>query len=250
MHYKFIKKIVEAFGFKLIDKNIIKNERLISKHSFLSIDSVLKNLFLSNDIKFLVQIGANDGQRFDTINKFIKSFNPSVIFVEPIRSNFESLKKFYSNQKNLFYENVAISVNNEINELYKVNENNLHLYDEHVVGITSFDKNHLVKHGVKNKHIIKEKVKTTSIKSLLKKYSLQNFDLLLIDTEGYDSLIVKDFLINTKVRPIIIFEYIHSKKEDFSETIKILINNKYVLFKINENIVCFPENKKNKISFI
>ena len=93
MHYKFIKKIVEAFGFKLIDKNIIKNERLISKHSFLSIDSILKNLFLSNDIKFLVQIGANDGQRFDAINKFIKSFNPSVIFVEPIRSNFEIFKR-------------------------------------------------------------------------------------------------------------------------------------------------------------
>ncbi|MBD1173960.1 FkbM family methyltransferase [Pelagibacterales bacterium SAG-MED01] len=250
MRYKFIKKIVEAFGFKLIDKNIIKNERLISKHSFVSVDKVLKNLFLNNDVKFLVQIGANDGQRFDTINKFIKNFNPSVIFVEPIKSNFDNLKKFYSNQKNLFYENVAISVNNEINELYKVNENYLHLYDEHIVGITSFDKNHLIKHGVKNKHIVKENVKTISITSLLKKYSIQNFDLLLIDTEGYDSLIVKDFLINTKIRPIIIFEYIHSKKEYFSEAIKILISNKYVLFRINENVICFPENKKNKINFI
>ena len=39
-------------------------------------------------------------------------------------------------------------------------------------------------------------------------------------------------------------------KEDFSEAIKILINNKYVLFRIDENIVFFQKNKKNKISFI
>ena len=42
MYKKLIKKIIEAFGFKLIDKNIIKNYRLISKHSFLSLDKVLK----------------------------------------------------------------------------------------------------------------------------------------------------------------------------------------------------------------
>lgn len=249
MHYKFIKKIIEAFGFKLIDKNIIKNDRLISKHSFLSLDKVLKNLFLNNNIKFIVQIGANDGQRFDAINKFIKKFKPSVVFVEPIKSNFINLKNFYYNQKNLFYENAAISVNNEINELYKVNENNLNLYDDHVLGITSFDKNHLIKHGVKKKHIIKEKVNTISILSLLNKYSVQNFDLLLIDTEGYDSLIVKDFLLNSKIKPIIIFEYIHSKQEFFSEAVKLLISNKYILFKLDENIICFPENRKNEISF-
>jgi FkbM family methyltransferase len=249
MHYKFIKKIIEAFGFKLIDKNIIKNDRLISKHSFLSLDKVLKNLFLNNNIKFIVQIGANDGQRFDTINKFIKNFKPSVVFVEPIKSNFINLKNFYYNQKNLFYENAAISVNNEISELYKVNENNLNLYDDHVLGITSFDKNHLIKHGVKKKHIIKEKVNTISILSLLNKYSVQNFDLLLIDTEGYDSLIVKDFLLNSKIKPIIIFEYIHSKREFFSEAVKLLISNKYILFKLDENIICFPENRKDEISF-
>lgn len=249
MHYKFIKKIIEAFGFKLIDKNIIKNDRLISKHSFLSLDKVLKNLFLNNNIKFIVQIGANDGQRFDMINKFIKNFKPSVVFVEPIKSNFINLKNFYYNQKNLFYENAAISVNNEISELYKVNENNLNLYDDHVLGITSFDKNHLIKHGVKKKHIIKEKVNTISILSLLNKYSVQNFDLLLIDTEGYDSLIVKDFLLNSKIKPIIIFEYIHSKQEFFSEAVKLLISNKYILFKLDENIICFPENRKDEISF-
>ena len=249
MHYKFIKKIIEAFGFKLIDKNIIKNERLISKHSFLSLDKILKNLFLNDHIKFLVQIGANDGQRFDLINSYIKKFSPSAVFVEPIQSNYDELKKFYSNQKNLFFENSAISVNNEFTELYKVDDNKTHLYGNHILGITSFDKKHLTKHGVKKNHIIKEKVNTISIQDLIKKFSIQNFDLLLIDTEGYDSIIIKDFLSSLEIRPIIIFEYIHSKEKFFSEAIRILIDNKYVLFKIEENLVCFPEDKKYMINF-
>lgn len=249
MHYKFIKKIIEAFGFKLIDKNLIKNERLISKHSFLNLNKILKNLFLSNNVKFLVQIGANDGQRFDMINNYIKKFSPSAIFIEPIKSNYEDLEKFYSNQKDLIFENAAISVNDEISQLYKVDENKVHLYGDHVVGITSFDIKHLIKHGVKKKHIIQEKVNSISISNLIKKYSIQNFDLLLIDTEGYDSKIVMDFLFTSKIRPIIIFEYIHSKEKEFSLALKMLVNNNYVLFKIEENLVCFPESKKNMITF-
>ena len=84
-------------------------------------------------------------------------------------------------------------------------------------------------------------------KDLINKYSIENFDLLLIDTEGYDTKIVKDFLLKVKIRPIIIFEYIHSKHQMFSETIQLLINSDYVLFKIEENIICVPKNKKEKI---
>ena len=46
---------------------------------------------------------------------------PKVILVEPIKSNFEELKINYDNvQDNIFFENSAISVENEINYLYKV----------------------------------------------------------------------------------------------------------------------------------
>lgn len=249
MHYKFFKKIIEAFGFKLIDKNLIKNERIISKYSFLSLEKLLKNLFVSNHINTIVQIGANDGQRFDIINKFIKKFNPSVVFVEPIKKNFDNLKKYYANQKNLFYENSAISVNDEISELYKVKEDKIHFYDDHVVGITSFDKKHLLKHGISKFHIIKEKVNVISIQNLINKYSLKNIDLLLIDTEGYDAKIVKDFLENSNLRPLIIFEYIHIKNNEFSETTKLLLNNNYDLFKLEENLICLQNDKQQIIKF-
>ena len=85
----------------------------------------------------------------------------------------------------------------------------LKFYDEHVKGITSFEINHLIKHGVSKSHIIKERVNSISISELINKYSVNKLDLLMVDTEGYDGEIVIDFLSNINLRPIIIFEYIH-----------------------------------------
>ena len=45
MHYKFLKKIIGVFGYKIIEKNLIKNERLISSHTYLTVDKILKDLF-------------------------------------------------------------------------------------------------------------------------------------------------------------------------------------------------------------
>ncbi len=250
MHYKFLKKIIGALGFKIIDKNLVKNERLLSKYSYLNIKEILNQLFTTDEIKFVIQIGANDGKRFDDLNYFIKSYKPSAIFVEPIKSNFEDLKKNYLKQKDLIFENMAISVNEEIKTLYKVKDSKLYLYDDHVIGITSFNQNHLVKHGINKNHIEEENVETISISSLLKKHNIKKFELLLIDTEGYDANIVIDFLTNSKLRPFIIFEYIHSDPKIFEKTLRLLHDEKYKVFKVGENIFCYLEENQNKLKII
>lgn len=247
MHYKFLKKIIGALGYKLIDKNLVKNERLLSDFTYPKFNKILDKLFISNQINSVIQIGSNDGKRFDELSDYIESYNPKVIFVEPIKFYFDDLKKNYSNKKNFTFENLAISVDNEINVLFKVKNSKIHLYDEYVLGITSFDKNHLIKHGVNKNHIETVKVETISISDLLKKHAIDNFDLLSIDTEGYDCNIVIDFLTKSKIRPIIIFEYIHSKHLILKNALEILKKQKYNLVKINENILSFPE-EKNKVN--
>lgn len=249
MQFKILKKIVGILGFKLIDKNLVKNNHLISNNHLYNIDNILEKLFENKKIKQLIQIGANDGVRFDTINKFIKKYSPHCILLEPIKDYFDQLKKNYKFQKNIIFENLAISVNNEINHLYKVKNSELNNYDEHIKGITSFDINHLKKHGVKSNHIVEEKIKNISISDLIKKYE-NKVDLLLIDTEGYDANIIIDLLEKSNVRPVIIFEYIHIKHEIFSKLLNLFIDRKYFYFSINENIVCFPEENKPKLNLI
>ncbi|MDC0060903.1 FkbM family methyltransferase [Candidatus Pelagibacter sp.] len=244
---KLLKKICGLIGFKLIDKNLIKNERLISKFSYKKINTFIDKLFSNHLVDSVVQIGANDGKRFDVLNVFIKKYSPKAILVEPIKENFIDLKLNYKGQNNIFFENSAISVNNEINFLFKVTEKKLNLYDEHIKGITSFDKSHLLKHGVSKFHITTEKVNSISFNELIKKYSIENLDLLMIDAEGYDGDIIIDFLSNSSLRPLIVLEYLHIKNIVFEKLINTLISKNFVFYKLEENLICLPkDNEKFK----
>lgn len=242
MKHKILKKILGILNYKLIDKNFFKNNRVISNSTTLNLENFLKVIF-KNKIKQLIQIGANDGKRFDILNKFIKSNKTKAILIEPIKKNFEELKVNYQKLNYVKLENLAISVNNEINYLFKVDEKYLKYYGDHVPGITSFNKQHLIDHGIKRNHIIREKVSSSSIKKIIFKYKLKNLDLLYIDTEGYDGKIVLDFLNIRLFNPIIIFEYIHIDNKIFQKVVKKLLISKYKFFPINENLVCLPKKK-------
>ena len=249
MKNKFLKKIVGWLGYKLVDKDIIKNNRTIGNKSFLNIEKILNYLTKNNIVNSLVQVGANDGQRFDALNRFIKDYKIRCILVEPIEEHFKDLKNNYRGFENIFFENSLISVNNEILFLYKADAKSLDSYGDHVRGISSFDYKHLIKHGVKKKHIIKQKVNSITINELLLKYKFNSFDLLFIDAEGYDGKIVNDFLSNSFIRPYIIFEYIHIDHNTFKNLTINLTKYNYIFFSINENIICIPKEKQSSFIF-
>jgi len=250
MKNKILKKILGVAGYKLIEKEVIKNERLISSKSYLKIDRLLDTLFKDKKISNIIQIGANDGIRFDILNGYIKKYKTKSILVEPIKENYEKLKKNYEDCNFISFENSAISINNEISFLYKVNEKYIKNYDDHIPCITSFNKEHLLKHGVKNRHIICENVSSINMKDLITKHQLKSLDLLYVDAEGYDGKIVIDFLNTTNIKPVIILEFIHIKNIIFESLIQILEENRYKLFTIGENLLCYPENDVKYIKFI
>ena len=45
MKNKFLKKISNIFGYKLIEKNLVKNNQVLSENSILNIKLVLDNIF-------------------------------------------------------------------------------------------------------------------------------------------------------------------------------------------------------------
>ncbi len=120
MTSKLLKKIVGALGYKLFDKNYIENTRLISRNSSLTIKTLLNFFFKNKYIDNLIQIGANDGENFDELSKFIKNYKINSILVEPIDEHFQNLKNVYSKYKNVIFENVAISDDDKKKYLYSV----------------------------------------------------------------------------------------------------------------------------------
>ena len=233
----------------MIEKNLIKNNQVLSANSVLDIKLILNCIFSKNKIESLIQIGANDGVAFDELNFFIKKYKVDSVLVEPIIENYEKLKNNYKDLSFVKLENSAISDDNSINYLYKVDTKFLKHYGNHMPAISSFDSKHLIKHGVKNSHIIKEKVQSLTIKNLLKKYNINNLDLFFVDAEGYDGNIVCDFLEKTDFRSIIIFEYIHINNDIFKNLLKKLLIKNYFYFHVAECIFAFPEEKRIEISF-
>ena len=45
MQFKILKKIVGILGFKLVDKNLVKNNHLISNNHLYNVDYILEKLF-------------------------------------------------------------------------------------------------------------------------------------------------------------------------------------------------------------
>tara|TARA_B100000780_G_scaffold3015_1_gene2511 strand:+ start:118 stop:870 length:753 start_codon:yes stop_codon:yes gene_type:complete len=244
MKNKLIKKICGLLGYKLIEKNLIKNNRILSEFNVLSLNKVLKNLFSKNKINQIIQIGANDGQSFDELSYFIKKNRTNSLLVEPIVENFTKLQTHYKNLDFIKLENSAISINDEVSKLYKVNSKYTSKYGSHISAIPSFNEKHLINHGVNKKHIVTELVTPITIKKLIAKYNIDNLDLLFVDAEGYDGKIIYDFLDSSNLRPFMIFEYIHIHNDTFLNLIKKLIEEKYSFFNVGENIICFPNEKK------
>jgi FkbM family methyltransferase len=238
---KILKKLCGILGYKLLPKNYIKNKNYLANFSFLRLENIIANLAEKKIINSLIQIGANDGISHDHLHNIIKKFRLKSLLLEPIKKYFLDLQNSYSNFDNVELENSALSVNNEILFLYKVNPEHSDKYGTLSSGISSFYKEHLLKHGIKKKHIVQEKVNQISFDELLKKYNIEVFDLLLIDTEGYDCNIVNDFFTKIKkIRPIIIFEWSHIKNHELENTLSAISNNSYSFFPIGEDIFCFP----------
>lgn len=156
MNNKILKKIVGIFGYKIIEKNFIKNQSILFEKSNLTVENILDYLLKGKYIKSIVQIVANDRISYEHINYFIKKKKIKSLLVEPIKNNFQLLVKNYKNLNYANLENCAVSTNNEIKYLYKVDEKYLKKYDSSARAIPSFDYKHLIKHGVKKNILLKK----------------------------------------------------------------------------------------------
>ena len=165
----------------------------------------------------------------DPIYKFIRRDRWGGILIEPQKIIFDLLSNNYKKQSNLFFENVAIDSTEGEKSLYKISFSN----SSWAGGISSFIKNDIVKlieagyvermakdesiilPANKEEWICEEKVKVTTLKSLIPKYKVKKINLILIDTEGYDFEIIKTIPFEFIEPDVIIYEHSH-----FNETVK------------------------------
>lgn len=245
--YKILKKIIGSLGYKLVNKNSVKSERLINQKTF-NTSELLKKLFKNNKLKKVIQIGSNDGSSDDFLRHCINE-NIEAILIEPIEDAFIKLKKNYQSFKKLIFLNIAVDIEDGKKEIFYINKNFYPFYrkkykDRNVDWLNvlaSFNKKNLLIHGVKKNHITSKKIDCKKISTLIDIYNYQDLDLLIIDTEGYDAVLVDDLLKNTKLRPLLIFEWIHINHKILDQLLIKLKHMNYDILKMDKDLICFNE---------
>jgi len=191
---------------------------------------------------FFIEIGACDGIMDDFLRSKILKYKWQGILIEPARDLFERLINNYKGQKNLLFENVAISNKEEMRKLYRIKKDDGHIPSA-CEGVGSFYSDLVTEHRSEvpdiEDYLLVETVQCITFASLLQKHNVKEIDLLQIDAEGHDSVILKNIDFSVIKPKIIQFEHRHLNDNDKKECIAMLEDNGYVICDLGYDIFAF-----------
>jgi FkbM family methyltransferase len=217
----------------------------------------IKEIFLNDDKLNLLQIGANDGISADPIydliinNKMINAY-----LIEPQKMAFELLKKNYSSimqDNRIFLLNYAITNKNEQIKLYINNGfNGTDGHSSLIVRDKLIIDNILCADFNENSYELVNGITFDKLKDIT---NVSYFDIVIIDTEGYDTELIKMMFNNNIFPKIIYFEtpevqgyipnyenHLEYKINNSTDIINKLLNdNNYCIHKLNYNWLCIKK---------
>lgn len=183
-----------------------------------------------------VKVGANDGITADPCSDIlIENKKWKGLLIEPHPEVINKLKFNFSDIDRFTVEQVAISEEEGEKMFYFVDQkNNEHLKSDYpwVSLLSSFDKNHILKHhdGALDPYIIEEKVKTNTLTDILKKNNINDFHLLHIDAEGHDLVVLKSLDFSVYSPAMIYIEYNHLSDSDIIELLNLFDKYEYTTY--------------------
>ncbi len=219
---KILKKIFHTFGLEIsrIDKEI-KN---------VNFEELLSEKIKTNPIIF--DVGGNKGQSIELFKKIFK--NPTIHSFEPIKSEFDNLKRKFGSDKNIFLNNIALGDKIEEKELNITTLSGNSSFNE-INRNTKWLKVRSKQHNTSTDNYVtsREKVKILTLDEYCKNKEIKEIDLLKLDTQGYEDKILKGSLVSLQtnkikaIRTEIMFDNTYEKYLTFSDIEKYLLPNNF-----------------------
>jgi len=194
-----------------------------------SLGPLLAYMHLTHPDFFFIQVGAHDGQFADPIHEFVERFRLRGLLLEPQPELFASLQITYSHRPDLVLVNAAIAHEDGTVKLHRVKPK--YAPEQWVTGTASLLKEKLDSIGTQIKSLdqLSEIIEVPAItpRTLLHQYGVARFDLLQIDTQGFDYEVIKLFDIEHNLPAIIHFEHDMLSTQEWEECISRLLNCGY-----------------------
>jgi FkbM family methyltransferase len=190
---------------------------------------VVAHELLNNPQLTFMQIGAFDGEGDDDLHQLVVRHKLRGVLVEPQPTAFAQLQRAYRDQSQVVLLQAAIAEQEGMRELY--------CQRGKASMAASFEREHLLRHGIANEEIVTEQVTCHTVLSALAAAQLDHVDLIQIDAEGYDWPIIRsiDFSL---IRPAILrFEYRNLRHREADDCLEFLHSHGFRFFVEPRDIV-------------
>jgi FkbM family methyltransferase len=180
---------------------------------------VVAHELLHNPTMTFLQIGAYDGVGDDDLRELITRHSMRGVLVEPQPAAFRRLELTYHDQPQVVLLAAAIAECEGTRALY--------CRRGRATMAASFDRSHLLRHGIPDAEIFAQQVTCHTVESALRAAGFDHVDLIQIDAEGFDWPIIRsiDF---TRLQPAIIrFEYRNMPGRDADACLEFLAAHGY-----------------------
>ena len=168
-----------------------------------------------------VEVGANAADHHDLLREHVVRRRWRGIMVEPVPYVFERLRRNYGHLGRIELENVAIARADGTLPFYHLAEAGAgdadglpHWYD----GIGSFSRETVLRHADQipdiERRLVCTEVPCLTFDSLLARHGLEQIDLLLLDTEGFDYEILRDVDLERYRPRVVVFEHFHLSDDE------------------------------------
>jgi FkbM family methyltransferase len=192
----------------------------------------------------VVQVGAFDGISNNALD-YVKLANIcelKAVLIEPNPVAYEKLVSNVSDLASVVCVNVAIDSADGKRSFTVVKPHELAKF-QWIEQLSSFDKQTILSHSDKvpdlTSYMADVSVDCLTLASVIVTHGIDVLDILLIDTEGYDAVIVENAL-QLKVQPsIVLFEHTHLSKSEILRVVNLLRGSDYSVCDIGQDFLCW-----------
>ena len=230
-----------SFGYKIV--KIEQQIRPDTKLGYNILDDVIKRLTAAGKVSVL-QIGANDGQSEDYLRTVIAdeaANNIHATLIEPEPGCFQKLTALYAGRSNIEIWNIAISETSGTMPFFHVEDQQGQMLESATASLDRASAEQALERlnrrdGAAHR-IAQQDVETLTVLDFLKKSGRSTFDVILIDTEGYDEIILGALLEHKLFPKVLSFEFIFFDPNDLHWLLKELESFGYEIARTGQDIV-------------
>ena len=172
-----------------------------------------------------VEIGANDGLNHDHLREYVGRLSWTGLMVEPVPYVFERLAANYGDVDGVTLVNAAVAeCDGRLSFFHLAQADDAEREDlpDWWDAIGSFRRDVVLSHAAEvpglEERIVEREVEALSFDTLLARHGLERVDLLVIDTEGYDSVILRSLDLDRHRPRLVVYEHYHLTAADRAET--------------------------------